>query len=194
MTAPNPTYGCIGTWKLNWTRSGSSGSDSYSNLYQADDPYLVTQQKAGCPNFQAIFSTRTNQQIAIWLCSSSANFTLTSKVFTPEAACSSQAYDCINGNCIRTNVYNTAGLYASLTACQAVCGSTGNPCPTGYECKPTNYVAPCSAGSSCKPDNYVEPCPTGQECKPTNYVEPCPTGYSCASDDDAAALMNKICC
>ncbi len=31
-------------------------------------------------------------------------------------------YDCINGACIKKSVYNTPGIYATLSACEVSCG------------------------------------------------------------------------
>ncbi|MEH2070286.1 MAG: hypothetical protein V7K47_19370 [Nostoc sp.] len=33
------------------------------------------------------------------------------------------AYDCINGACIKKSVYNTPGLYTSLSECETACGT-----------------------------------------------------------------------
>jgi len=34
-----------------------------------------------------------------------------------------QSYDCINGACIKKNIYSTPGLYGSLEDCQKACGT-----------------------------------------------------------------------
>lgn len=44
-----------------------------------------------------------------------------------------QKYDCINGVCISSNIYDTPGIYESLEACQSACTSSSE-CPEGYEC------------------------------------------------------------
>lgn len=41
-------------------------------------------------------------------------------------------YDCLNGQCINSNTYNTPGIYSSLENCQSNCAK--NSCPDGYEC------------------------------------------------------------
>lgn len=36
------------------------------------------------------------------------------------------AYDCINGACTKKNIYNTPGLYPSLSDCEEACGTGCN--------------------------------------------------------------------
>lgn len=78
--------------------------------------------------------------------------TVVSAVFTPDVV----RYDCINGQCVSSSTYNTSGVYATLTECQANCGS-------GSRCNPPNI---------CAPPDY---CPLGMVCIPSeewNQIEP----------------------
>jgi hypothetical protein len=60
-------------------------------------------------------------------------------------------YDCINGNCVDSNVYGTPGQYATLTACQGNCGSSNNSCNPPFQCiDPTNF---CPPGKVCVPQD-----------------------------------------
>ncbi|MEH2137154.1 hypothetical protein [Nostoc sp.] len=55
-------------------------------------------------------------------------------------------YDCINGKCTVSTQYNTPGLYANLTDCQAVCAN-GGACAAGKKCvDPTTF---CPDGKVC---------------------------------------------
>ncbi|MBN3911094.1 MAG: hypothetical protein HWQ35_32500 [Nostoc sp. NMS1] len=55
-------------------------------------------------------------------------------------------YDCINGQCILKNTYNTPGIYNSLADCQAVCAN-GGACGSGKQCvDPTTF---CPDGKVC---------------------------------------------
>lgn len=51
-----------------------------------------------------------------------------------------QYYDCINGSCIGKETYNTPGLYASLPACQSMCGAPITP-PCDGECVSNAQIA-----------------------------------------------------
>lgn len=54
--------------------------------------------------------------------------------------CVEEPYDCLNGICVKKDVYNTPGIFASLADCQAICTSNGclppdpNYCPPGKVC------------------------------------------------------------
>ena len=55
-------------------------------------------------------------------------------------------YDCINGVCIPSTQYKTAGIYNSLANCQAVCAN-GGACASGKQCvDPTTF---CPDGKVC---------------------------------------------
>jgi hypothetical protein len=88
--------------------------------------------------------------------SSGNNFTQTSATFTPnpnDPNCqeSLNKYDCINGSCVKSNVYGTPGQYATLTACQGNCGSSNNSCNPPFQCiDPTNF---CPQGKVCVPQD-----------------------------------------
>ncbi len=51
----------------------------------------------------------------------------------------STRYDCINGVCVSSSTFSTAGIYPTLAECQGSCG--GNICPPDMVCLP---VAKCS--------------------------------------------------
>jgi hypothetical protein len=60
-------------------------------------------------------------------------------------------YDCLNGNCVKSNVYGTPGQYATLTECQGNCGSSNNSCNPPFQCiDPTNF---CPPGKVCVPQD-----------------------------------------
>ena len=63
--------------------------------------------------------------------------------------CLNGKYDCINGTCVDSATYATAGIYASLSDCQAKCGAVTNTCPSPNVCV--------------DPDSY---CPPGKVCVP----------------------------
>lgn len=50
------------------------------------------------------------------------------------ADCLGVAYDCINGECVRSNTYKTPGKYKSLEECQAACSLDSTECPPGFVC------------------------------------------------------------
>jgi hypothetical protein len=55
-------------------------------------------------------------------------------------------YDCLNGNCVDSDVYKTPGNYATLVEYQANCGSSNNnnnSCNPPFQCiDPTNFCPP----------------------------------------------------
>ena len=51
-------------------------------------------------------------------------------------------YDCINGVCQPSSLFNTEGKYATLSACQAVCSNNGNACNPPNICAPPDYCPP----------------------------------------------------
>lgn len=58
-------------------------------------------------------------------------------------------YDCLNGNCIESTVYETPGLYRTLEECQIVCGTvTNNECPPGHVCLTTSEFSQISSLAS----------------------------------------------
>lgn len=62
-------------------------------------------------------------------------------------------FDCINGSCIKANIYNTPGQYATLQECQNNCssGSNSNSCNPPFQCiDPTNF---CPPGKVCLEQN-----------------------------------------
>jgi hypothetical protein len=48
-------------------------------------------------------------------------------------------YDCINGACVSSSTFSTAGIYSTLKACQDNCG--GNICPPGMVCLPVGKIS-----------------------------------------------------
>lgn len=50
------------------------------------------------------------------------------------ADCLGVTYDCINGECVRSNTYKTPGKYKSLEECQAACSVDSTECPPGFVC------------------------------------------------------------
>jgi len=50
-------------------------------------------------------------------------------------------YDCLNGDCIAKDKYNTPGFYQSLDDCQKVCGNAGS-CGDGKICIDPNDYCP----------------------------------------------------
>lgn len=77
-------------------------------------------------------------------------------------------YDCINGSCVSKSTYGTAGIYASISTCQAACGGTN--CPTGRTC--------CPVGQSCFDPNDL-PCPTCPDCPSCPSCPSCPACPAC---------------
>ena len=51
-----------------------------------------------------------------------------------------QKYDCLNGGCVTKETYSTPGLYASLEACQSICGVPPTP-PCDGECVSNAQIA-----------------------------------------------------
>lgn len=37
--------------------------------------------------------------------------------------CESEPYDCLNGSCVKAEVYSTPGLYETISDCEKACGS-----------------------------------------------------------------------
>lgn len=83
-------------------RFSSSGLQSYITLY---------------------YSSGSSQEILLESTSSS-QFTITQLSLTGDCAPPPITYyDCINGACLPKTTYNTPGIYASLLACEEVCGT-----------------------------------------------------------------------
>ena len=124
--------GCPGTWVLhdNWSGHPTfSGNDTYPG-YEFDNPTWTL--NSGSTTVWQLLCVGTDGRSLATASINDPNSTLYSdtKTFTKnDPNCTSvqpgSAYDCINGACISKTTYNTPGFYATLSACQVVCGGKG---------------------------------------------------------------------
>lgn len=140
-----------GSWAISFTYVGDSyvyTNYCYGNEF--DEPYyqLDPPTNDGCYNRGSIYSACDGRVlIDRWSCYS--KFSIVKTVFTvdpsePPDPPKSATYDCINGECIDSTKYSTAGYYKSLDDCKKKCGFSN--CGDGKICiDPNNYC----------PDNKV---------------------------------------
>ncbi|MEH2123711.1 hypothetical protein [Nostoc sp.] len=121
--------GCPGSWQLydNWSGHPTfSGLDTYSG-FELDDP-TWTLAPGSSTTWQLIcVGTDSRSLASASINDPSSTLYSSSKTFVKDdSSCTTPApvtpYDCINGACIKKSVYNTPGLYQSLSDCEVVCG------------------------------------------------------------------------
>lgn len=110
--------GRAGTWVIHYTFNGTPLTSSTYTGTEDDNPYFSNE--SGRAVLRSVCDGRNMEPP--YFAGSFSTVSITSSVFTPDDI-PEDKYDCVNSACIKSTVYNTPGIYDSLSTCETSCGS-----------------------------------------------------------------------